>query len=77
MAPNQLFKYGKSLSTVAKLTGMSVSAVNRALKGRGTSFVNARRIADALGITLDQLWEMSYADGKSRIPVRMGVDKAA
>lgn len=67
------YKYGKSTSMIARRSGMSVAAVCRALGGRGTGLVNAKRMADAMGITLDEFWERHYAHGKSRVPLKMGL----
>lgn len=63
------YKYGKSITVIARLSGLSAPAVVRALQGRGTSFVNAYRMARAMEISLDEFWNRYYADGKSRIYV--------
>lgn len=60
------YKYGKSVTLIAKLAGMSPAAITRALQGRGTGLVNAKRISSAMGIGLDEFWLRYYADGKSR-----------
>lgn len=56
------YKYGKSITTIAALTGLSIGGVSRALSGRGTNLRTAQKLAKAMGISLDEFWARFYAE---------------
>jgi len=60
MGHQPAYKYGKSITTIAELSRLSISTVSRALDGQGTS--HAARLAFALDITIDQFYRRFYSN---------------